>query len=267
MNKLYSRFKERLNSETLGPEEADLNYYARLSYDGDTDTGYFGTLAASEVFTGTELAELVGLNSGTVFNNEVDWLGFYVGPNATCNKEGGNPYLLFVPQKPLRHSLAWSDIDEAGVARGDVKTVTKSGHTYKVRLISGGNTRLGESNYDNVSDYDHPVRSEWNQLLYRVHQTVPNGTNSDTPRYANLTGGAQAGDNWANFTDAELGVNSHVSPNGSASWCMGDWYAKSSYHVSRGYLSVASVSAKTHSGGYTHHGWRPALVRILDKPI
>ena len=62
--------------------------------------------------------------------------------------------------------------------------------------------------------------SEWNNLIYRVHNEIVDENNGDNK---------QVGDNWVDMSDKELGVNYNVTTNGSFSWCQEHYRAAASF--------------------------------------
>jgi hypothetical protein len=110
---------------------------------GHMNEGYFGFVSASQLISGTGLAQAIGLSAGTSQFSDAGWL-----------KWVKNNKIIFVAKKTLRHSISWDQIDAVGAVFGD-KTVVIGGFTYKVRLLTGGK---------------HPGGGEWNILMYGVHK-------------------------------------------------------------------------------------------------
>ena len=66
-------------------------------YDPITDTGYYGAVDASELFTGQEIPTALGFTTGNLHNDNTQWLHFYVGSNAACNREPNKvPYEIYI---------------------------------------------------------------------------------------------------------------------------------------------------------------------------
>lgn len=201
---------------------------------GDMSAGYLGTVPASELFTGTELASAVGITQGTVQFNEEEWLKFVIDGK-----------IIFKSKKPFRHSISWDHINSQGCVNG-TKTVTKNGVTYKVRLMKGGN--------GNASDLvNGPKKSEWNKLMLPIHvkakdQSWAYANNVDTPTpYWGI-----------DFTDADLLThNSHGS--GSYHWCQEVFHSNASNRVCRGNVGVSSSGNATSSNASAGLGWSPCL--------
>lgn len=202
---------------------------------GTMQAGYFGTLPASEIFTGPELAVACGIVSGTPQFDTTVWLKFaYQGK------------ILLRPQKAIRHSISWDAINSAGCVKG-TKTVSKSGNTYKVRLMRGSTVDPAVSN---GNDSYSCQNSEWNKLMLPIHEQSKAG-NWAYPQFV------EAGvPNWGvNFTDADLMThNSHG--NGSYVWCQEVY---SSLRLIRGYNGVSSAYYYTSSNSNSDCGWAPVL--------
>lgn len=82
---------------------------ARL-YAGDTNAGFLGFVPASDFINGTDLATTLGISSGTSINYNTPWIK-YIWKGKVC----------FTPLKPIRHSISWDAIYNAGAvfASGD----------------------------------------------------------------------------------------------------------------------------------------------------
>jgi hypothetical protein len=82
---------------------------ARL-YAGDTNAGFLGFVPASDFINGTDLATTLGISSGTSINYNTPWIK-YIWKGKVC----------FTPLKPIRHSITWDAIYNAGAvfASGD----------------------------------------------------------------------------------------------------------------------------------------------------
>ena len=71
------------------------------NYDEVTDTGYFGEVSSTVLFTGATLACAIGLTAGTSQHSTEGWLKFYVGASAACNYytrlgETAQAYILYI---------------------------------------------------------------------------------------------------------------------------------------------------------------------------
>ena len=205
-----------------------------------TDTAFLGIVPSEDLFTGQQLSDTMGITEGTLHNNNCGWLHFYVGENATCNRSG-KPYEIFVSKKTLRYGISWNDIDSKNGVEGK-QVIANNGITYNCRLLTGADK--------NLTTATDGMGSEWNSLLYRVHNDiVDNGDNK------------QVGDNWVDMSDKEVGVNYNVTTNGSFSWCQEHYRA--TYRVGRGYSGVSYFYYSYPTNVTTGYGWRPVLVRDL----
>jgi len=232
-----------------------------LDYDSDTDTGFYGEVATANLVTGANLDGDAGLSSGTAYNSTAPWLKFYVGPNADCNRNNGVAYVLFVASKPYRYNLSWNNIYDAGCVYGvdgngpynsgsntnQLTTVTYGGYNFKVRLLTGADDEPFVDDDNDMGD-----NSEWNDLMYRVHETdVVEGTS-----YAD-DAGVQVGDNWGDgYTDGDLVI---ASGDGRYCWCQETKSGDTSRRVRRGGAGVAGFATATSSVTHTAGGWRPCL--------
>lgn len=252
--------------QQLGKAKSDLSEFSTATvmagpgpqqmtdYDESTDTGYYGVVDASTLFTGNALASTIGLSAGSSQHSNAGYFKFYVGPNATCWRSEdapgpGKPYVIFIAEKPFRNDLSWEDIYQAGAVYGvdgngpdpsggntnQMTTVNKSGSTMKVQLCTGADANP-YTNQDGVGSY-------WNELMYRIH--------SDTPSEQN-------GGNWANFSDSYIVVG---SGNGRRSWCQ-ESGGSGSLRVYRGSASLAGFGINSPTPSNSTRGWRPALVVI-----
>ena len=204
-----------------------------------TDTTFIGIIPSDSLFTSEQLSDTMNITEGTLHNNNCGWLHFYVGKNATCNRSG-KPYEIFVSKKTVRYGISWEQINSKNGVTGK-QVIANNGITYTCRLLTGADT--------NPSTTTDGMGSEWNNLIYRVHSEVVNtGTNK------------QIGDNWANMSDTELGVNYLTTHYGSFSWCQGTY---SIYRVLRGGISVSYFNSSNPTNTTTNLGWRPVLVRFL----
>ncbi|QBP07178.1 putative virion structural protein [Erwinia phage Rebecca] len=153
MMELFLGGAHRVVSGDTGPGSQALLF-------GTRDKGYYGTLTQSEFIDNTTLASLIGLTEGVAYNSDVPWLKF-----ASNNKT------LFIPQKAIRRTLAWSSIYNCGAVYGDDtngytnpgtpvlqnRKVTIGGKVYRVRLITGSSALPANSTSSG---------GEWNKLFY-----------------------------------------------------------------------------------------------------
>jgi hypothetical protein len=219
--------------------------YAR-TFDNQEDVVYFGEVSASELFTGDELAGLVGMTTGvSMFSNTTWFKVLFRGK------------ILYIPKTQIRHTVSWDDIynlglvygtNNNGVAPSSTPTnqrviINKGVHQFIVRLLNGSSEP-----HDGTSG-EHPIHasvsngSEWNELMYRFSINNPLGT----------------GDNFESYTDSELGL---ISINGRYSWCKEQNTLGSNRRIIRGNVSVGTISNAIGSGSSSATGWRPVLELI-----
>ena len=201
-----------------------------LIYDEITDTGYYGIVSSSELFTGTELSTSLGLTDGVLHNDDVEWLHFYVGKDAACNRDEHNrPYAIYIAKKTIRHTISWDHIDGVGAVTG-TEVSSKVGKNYICRVPTGADSDPSTTATTN--------KSEWNALMYRIHTEVPAG---------------QVGTNWESFNDTETNI---TVGNGKYSWCQEHY--NDTARVLRGYHSTVAFNINTLSG--VNYGFRPCLI-------
>ncbi|MFA5623129.1 MAG: hypothetical protein WC981_02775 [Candidatus Dojkabacteria bacterium] len=211
--------------------------------------GYFGEVSSSELISGDTLASAIGLTAGITQNTTTSWLKFYIDGR-----------IVYVPKKPIRHSLSWQDVYQAGAVYGDNTTglhpagtarvqdasVAIGDDTFTVSLIRGANS----DPVTNETGYDVPAShgSEWNRLFYNITTT----TYSTKP--------SQEGDQWVNYTDLDLGME---TGNGRYSWCIEQHAYEATYRVFRGYIGISGLFGSTVTFASAGYGWRPKLELVM----
>ena len=243
-------------------------------YDSTTDTGFYGETTTSELTDGSTLCSDIGLSAGTLHNDTEPWLKFFVGKDADCNPDNVDK-VLYIPKKSYRYDLSWDDIYDAecvyGVdgpgpynsANGDTNqytTVTYSGYDFVVRLMTGSENNPASIGYGNTQCNDDVGNaSEWNDLMYRVHELVPDCSSPSTgTSNTDYHGGPQEGDNWASYTDSELNIN---TGDGRHTWCQ-EAGNDTSRRVRRGSGGVAFFGTFSSDYTGTGYGFRPCLELI-----
>jgi len=191
-------------------------------------TPFQGEVLASDFITGTVLATAVGLTSGSSIgaNDTTPWLVF------ADPVDGKTKY---VPKRPLRSGLKYTELFSAGVVDGN-KTVTIKGKVYKVRLFNGGATSFRGSAADPAACYG----SEWNRLMYRISGSS-----------VGLSGEGIEFGQWAKISDDDLGIKGF----GGYTWCQEPYlYRGNDTHITQAVYTTGTV---------THRfGWRPVLELI-----
>lgn len=227
--------------------------------------GFYGEVSAQELYTGDELALMLGVTEGSPINSNGGWLKF-----------SHNDNILFIAKQPFRHSTTWAHLYERGLVYGTDDTgkapygtptnqftkVRKNGNDFVVRLMTGANADpFSEADSriftDNMCELNIGGGSEWNDLMYRIHQLVPDCP--ATNHTANRSGGPQVGDNWANYTDADIVVGSGL---GRTSWVQEQSDTYSAYRAYRGNYFLANFIRYTATYVTSYLGWRPVLQLI-----
>ena len=205
------------------------------------EIGYYGEVAASDFFTGTELASLLNVTQGTLQNSDTEWFKFSIDGKT-----------LFVPKQTIRQSISWDHLYSKGLVYGtddngiaptgtptnQLRVVSKDGFDYKVRLLTGASN--DPHNGTTGNNIPSSQCSEWNELMYRVSTSNPNGTS----------------ENFAMYTDAQLNL---ATDNGRYSWTQEQYSVGSTNRVIRGFHSVTYLSYYTSSTTDLFRGWRVAL--------
>lgn len=152
--------------------------------------------------------------------------------------------ILYVAKQPLRHSISWEDLYQAGLVYGvdgpgpspspsgspvnQLRALTLGEHFLTVRLLTGGD-----------ADPAAEAGGEWNRLLYAVHQDDPNV------------------DKWGvNYTDADLNT---TNGDGRTTWCQETGVDDAGIRVLRGGLSVSHFNPYSSTASSSNIGWRPVL--------
>lgn len=160
---------------------------------GNANAGYFGEVTASELFTTNQIASFAKLKSGVDVESNPVWLKFiYKGK------------FLFISKKPVRTTISWDAIYNAGAAYGvdnngsalgpqttnQFSLATKDTTNFKVRILHGDS--IDPSTLaTGTTDADISRDSEWNQLMYRVSA----GFSTLYPEV------------WASYSATDLGYN------------------------------------------------------------
>lgn len=215
-----------LSTNRLGPGGGEPG--ASEPIHGDDTYGFYGEVLNPDLPSGMELRQLVGLNGfGTERNPYSKWVKF-----ALDGKK------LYFPLQPLYYNISWDKIHSVGAVFG--KEIVWGGRRFKVRLFKGSSsdpTALGQFN-----DPTQTPTSEWNRLMYPIHDTHPGGA-----------------PNWANYANLELGVSWTGSPiDFFATWCQ-ESRSGFAQAVHRGYNGIAHYNYNSKGTGGTPMCWRPIL--------
>ena len=218
------------NSNLYGAEASGVGpSVASLQYDPITDTGFYGEVLSSELYTGSSLSTAIGLTAGTIQFDTDPWLKFY-----------WHGMVLYVSKKPYRHTVAWDDINTAKAVYG-----VNLGSTGRTRLTKGSiqlDVKILKGATADASPATSPGR-QWDELIYRVAAEIPTG---------------QIGGNWASYTNTDL----QITGNGGYTWCQEIYKPSTSYRVIRG-ASLSDFGAILfYAAGDASCGWRPCLALV-----
>lgn len=194
---------------------------------------FFGEVPTSEFITGNALASAIGLTAGNAIHSNEPWLKFELDGKT-----------LYVAKKPYRSSVSWDALNARGAVFGDIAVIIR-GDTYKVRLLKGAdvNPTSVTAGYDPVGTSD----SEWNRLIYNVHNGEHANSNILTPP-----------GHWPLYSDTDLVVHTNAG-SGRRSWCQETNASNTNQRVCRGNHSVAGFNFDTSSYVHMYVGWRPVL--------
>lgn len=223
---------------------------------GDMQAGYFGEVSSDVLFRGDDLALQLGVDQGVLQNADAGWLKF-----------AWQGQIIYIAKRSFMHTISWDHLYARGIVYGtddnglypigtptnQYKSVAKDGFEYVVGLMTGAasdpvDTSLRGETYSSTLGLG--AGSEWNELIYRVHLSVPTAPNGLTN-----DGGAQFGDNWAVFTDADL----NITGNGRWRWCQETASDSTSSRVIRGSGRLSAFSRYASSLASADVGWCPRL--------
>lgn len=243
---------------------------------GDVNAGFYGFVhpksfgliegnpEGQQEMTASNLALACGLVSGNPINENTTWAKF-----------SSMGEVIFVPVKPLRSSVSYIDIYEAGLVYGDgtdgrVVPVDSSGvsvgatkqdkvvkigeHRYAVRLLRGAASDPLDS-YNNADRGLVGEMSEWNNLILPLHEKA-RLQDWTYPAYAGTT------EDWGiGLSDEDLVTHSSAGQ-GSYTWCIEQSDVTTSARVIRGYGGASFGNHDNVWYAYSGFAWRPALVLL-----
>lgn len=199
--------------------------------------------------TGTSLAQTLGIGNVTpevLINNNSGWLKFV-----------HNGKIKYIAKKPFMHTVCWDDIAKAEAVYGN-RTVRIGSRLFRVSLLSGAEADPSSWIISSTASDNKGAGSEWNELVYRVHNDVP------TDGATTSQGGKQVGLNWWNFTNADIVVG---SGNGRYTWCKETLTYDSAKRVLRGLDSLSYFGYTPSASTTPAYGWRPCLTLISDEEL
>ncbi len=219
---------------------------------GDQSHGFFGEISSSEFITGDALAAAIGLTTGTSQYSDTPWLKYSL-----------NDEIIFIPKKPIRHTVSWEQIYQVGAIYGtddfglhpyggnrtQDAMVTIDGFDFRVTLLKGGNVDPVPNSTGYDVDWTHG--SEWNKLLYPVHSGIH--TTSSNP-----SNPSEPYNQWASYSDEDLLVHRNYG-NGSYCWTQEAHLGSVNLRVYRGNVGVSYANRSDAYSTSTSYGLRPAL--------
>ncbi len=258
-----------------------------LSNVGGENT-YWKWIGNGVLVDGATLTSTIELTNGINCHSDFGWLKFYVGKDAACNPyvrrgETAKPVIIFIAYRPYKYNISWNHIYDVGAVFGtgdngpynsgsnvtQDASITINDTEYIVRspICAKENPFPEETSNawacaDNIGD-----GSEWNDLIYRVHECDPNCTTVTDCVTSNETtrhGGQQDGDNWAEFTDADL-ITHATAGDGSWTWGQETRGANTTRRVFRGRYGVGGFNVDYAPHTSTAYGFRPVLE--VDYPL
>ena len=214
---------------------------------GTRDLGYFGQVAAADLFTDASLATLTGLTAGTLINN----------PTQVWHKFILRGRVIYLARYPSRTNVAWNDL----YAKGLVYGVKGAGDS---PLPAGG--AVDQFVVLPRSELINGVRKYW-PLKVALQQGANDGVypsnstfDSDQSDWDVLWNKFFA-DGWDNWTWANMN-------NGKTYWFLTkERSADGAYAAVRGSTNVTTKSRVTVALVSTSVAWRPRLELVTDPNI
>ena len=206
--------------------------------------GFGGEVPASELWTGDELAALLGVTQGFAQNTNEPYLKWFVDGK-----------VILKSKKPFRHSISWNHLNEKGLVYGGKIIQDKYGNWYKVRLMKGA---LTDPSPSSASDQGAKY-SEWNKLMLPIHEQAknknwnyPNNVEPEIPSDWNIE-----------YTDKDLNINLYTP---RTQWCQEVRAEDPSKRIDRGHAGISHCGGQSVSVSSSSYGWSPVL-ELIEKPI
>lgn len=224
---------ERISDEITVDTAYNLGPGPDVLVGGGAAEGFFGEVPVTELFSGDELAAAIGLTAGTSQHSTEPWLKFVIDGE-----------IIYVAKKPYRHSISWDHINAVNAVYNDTNAhvVEKDGYQFRVTLLTGASSDPYIGSTSGGNDPAYSQGSEWNRLLYRVHEDDPSG------------------DPWVSYSNSDIVVG---VGNGRASWTQETSNTNSTLRVYRGPTSLVGFAATTSDNSNSARGWRPALRLVV----
>jgi len=206
---------------------------------------FLGEVPSDEFIDGKSLANHIGLTEGILCNIDTSWLKFLLDGN-----------IIYVPIKPLIHSVTWNAINGCGaVFENEGATINVGGENYDITLLRGVNRNCIISGRYYGWDMDFTHTSEWNRLMYPIHS----GIHTDDRNQSNPSVSYAQ---WATYSDGDLLVHNSFG-NGTATWVQEAQNTDTTFRFFRGNFGITSVSRVTTPPATSSLGWRPALRLVV----
>lgn len=144
----------------------------KILLSGTKYNGFLGFVQASEFFTGAQIASMVGLSKGTLINTDTPWIK-YIRHGKIC----------YTPVRPIRHSVDWDSIYNAGgvYGTGDEGFLPPRGRLGENLFIDSDDNSINCSNQNFLGnmtsdmDYADSVGAVGDKLILRGWATANNG--------------------------------------------------------------------------------------------
>lgn len=199
----------------------DLGPGSQSPIGSNEDDQFFGT---TSLINGTEISNSLGLTAGRLNHESLSWLKFRIAGN-----------IIFVPMRPIRHSLHWSNIDDQNLVYGN-RTLPIGNHLFRVRLLKGSYSDPSTEPENFFEPWNDTT--EWGRTLGRVASTSANGSGE-----------------WSNYSAADLDVTSGTA---GSSWCQEKENNGSGYVIRGGGNSGVDFFGYRDDAA-TYRAWRPVL--------
>ena len=184
---------------------------------GDIEKGYYGTV--NGMITNSDLDNAMNMSQGSLLDS--------AGTDITFHKFIHKGRILYIPNRPIRHSISWDHIQDNDGVKG--KVITIGGRKYLVRLMTGS------IHYDEGGNSSSVAGGEWTDLFEEFHES-----------------------NGGPLSDADV----YISGDGSWTWCQEVHSSNLARRVRRGSGSVSAFSYNTSSHTISGRGWRPVLEEL-----
>ena len=193
--------------------------------------------------TPVSLAENIGLSGvSALITSTQEWMKFV-----------HKGKIKYIAKKNFAFSISWDDIAKAEAVYGN-RTIRVGNKLFRVSLLTGAEADPSTWKISSVGADNKGAGSEWNELIYRVHESVPTGSGTT------YDGGVQIGGNWESFSNTELEI-------GVSSWCRESLASNQSDRIIRGSPSVSTITSLASSDTASSRRWRPCLTLVSEDEI